>query len=97
MRLFVDESKVYRIIYNENDEKQLHCDRNTLKKWSENWQLSFHLDKCEVLRVTHVRDHTSYPYELSGCTLQRVTETVYLGGLTVFKSILEHPCAESCK
>ena len=29
--------------------------------------------------VTYVRDHTSYPYKLSGCTLQSVTETVDLG------------------
>ena len=79
MRLFADDSKVYRIIYDENDEKQLQCDLNTLQKWSENWQLRFHPDKCEVLRVTHARDHTSYPYKLSGCTLQSVTETVDLG------------------
>ena len=36
-------------------------------------------DKCEVLRITHARDFTSYPYKLSGCTLQSVTETVDLG------------------
>ena len=81
MRLFADDSKVYRIIYDENDEKQLQCDLNTLQKWSENWQLRFHPDKkkCEVLRVTHAGDHTSYPYKLSRCTLQCVTETVDLG------------------
>ena len=50
-----------------------------LQKWSENWQLYFHPDKCEVLHITHARDLTSYPYELSGCTLQSVTETVDLG------------------
>ena len=70
VRLFGDDSKVYRVIYGENDEKQLQCDLNTLQKWSENWQLRFHPDKCEVLRVTHARDHTSYPYKLSGCALQ---------------------------
>ena len=43
MRLFADDSKVYRIIYDENDEKQLQCDINTLQKWSENWQLHFTL------------------------------------------------------
>ena len=36
MRLFSDDSKVYRIIYDENDEKQLQCDLNTRQKWSEN-------------------------------------------------------------
>ena len=50
MRLFADESKVYRIICDENDEKKLQCDLNNLQKWSENWQLRFHPDKCEVLR-----------------------------------------------
>ena len=39
----------------------------------------FTLTEYEVLRVTHARDHTSYPYKLSGCTLQSVTETVDLG------------------
>ena len=58
MRLFADDSKVYRIIYEENNEEKLQCDLNTLQKWSENWQLHFYRDKCEVLRVTHVRDHT---------------------------------------
>ena len=35
MRQFADDSKVYWIIYDENDEKQLQCDLNTLQKWSE--------------------------------------------------------------
>ena len=56
--LFADDSKVYRIIYDGNDEKQLQCNLNTLQKWSENWQLRFHPDKYEVLRVTRARDHT---------------------------------------
>ena len=61
MRLFADDSKVYKIVYDENHEKQLQCDLHTLQKWSENWQLRFHTAKCQVLRVTHARDHTSYP------------------------------------
>ena len=79
MRLFADDSKVYRVIYDENDENQLQSNLNTLQKWSENWQLRFHPAKCEGLRITHARDFTSYPYKLSGCTLQSVTETVDLG------------------
>ena len=79
MRLFADDNKVYRIIYDKNDEKQLQCDLNMLRKWSENWQLHFHPDKCEILCVTHARDFTSYPYKLSGCTLQSVSEMVDLG------------------
>ena len=81
MHRFADDSKVYRTIYDENDAKQLQCDLNTLQRW---WQLRFHPDKCEVLRVTHARDHISYPYKLSGCMPQSVTETVDLGGLIDF-------------
>ena len=36
MRLFADDSKVSRIIYDGNDEKQLQCELNTLQKWGEN-------------------------------------------------------------
>ena len=66
MRLFADESKVYRIICDENDEKQLQCDLNKLQKWSENWQLRFHPDKCEVLWSLAWLTRRSYPYKLSG-------------------------------
>ena len=79
MCLFADDSKVYRIIYDENDEKQLQCDLNMLHKWSQNWQLCFHPDICEALRITHARDHASFPYKLSGCTLQSVTKMVFWG------------------
>ena len=36
MRLFAGDSKVDKIIYDENDDKQLQCDLNTLQKWREN-------------------------------------------------------------
>ena len=47
MHLFADDSKVYRVIYDKNNKKQLQCDLNTLQKWSENWQLRFHLQKAK--------------------------------------------------
>ena len=84
MRLFTDDSKVYRIIYVKTTRNNLNVTSTrytnlTMHKWSENWQLRFHPDKCEVVRVTHARDHTSYPFKLSGCALHAVTETVDLG------------------
>ena len=75
-----DDSKVYRTIYDENDEKQLQFDLNTLQQWSENWQLRFHPDKCGVLRITHAKDHIlGIPKGSPGYTLQPVTKTVDLG------------------
>lgn len=68
MRLFADDSKVYSIIYDEEYERQLQRDLATLQQWSENWQFRFHPDKCDVARVSHERDRSSYPYKLLGST-----------------------------
>ena len=56
MRLFGDDSKVYKIIYDENHEKQLQCDLHTLQKLSENWQLRFTLPNVRfyVLRTREI-------------------------------------------
>lgn len=42
MCLFTGDCKVYGTICDENDEKQLQFDLNTLRKCSENWQLRSH-------------------------------------------------------
>ena len=42
MYLFTGDCKVYGTICDENDEKQLQFDLNTLRKCSENWQLRSH-------------------------------------------------------
>ena len=60
MRLFTDDSKVYRIIYVKTTRNNFNMTSTRYRKWSENWQLRFHPDKCEIVRVTHARDHTSY-------------------------------------
>ena len=47
--------------------------------------------------VSHARDHTSYPYKFSGCTLQSVTETVDLGVSLTSNLSWNTQKAESCK
>ena len=74
MRLFAYIRKVLKIVYDKNNDKQLQCDLNTLQQWSENWQLCFNFDKCEVLCISHARDLASYPFKLSIYMLQSVTK-----------------------
>ena len=73
--------KVCRIFYDENDEKQLQCDLNTLQKWTVNWLATSFFWPWQMWGSTCYpceRSGTSYPYKLSGCTLQSVTKTVDL-------------------
>ena len=51
------------------------CYRNGMKIGN----FVFTLTNVRFYGVTHARDHTSYPYKLSGCMLQSVTKTVDLG------------------
>ena len=40
--LFADDTKIFRIIKNEEDRGELHKDLNKLNKWSNDWPLKFH-------------------------------------------------------
>ena len=53
MRLFADDSLVYRIICSEGDCAILQEDLHQLELWEEKWQMQFNADKCEVIRVTN--------------------------------------------
>ena len=59
-------SKVYRIIYDENDEKRLQCDLSMLQEWSVNWQLLFNST------LTNVRFHVLPMREITQAILVSV-------------------------
>ena len=49
--LFADDTKSFRDINQECDKLLLQTDIDKLVSWSETWLLSFHPNKCKVLRV----------------------------------------------
>ena len=49
LRLFADDSLLYRSIKTIDDRKQLQEDLTTLTKWAETWQMTFHSVKCYIL------------------------------------------------
>jgi hypothetical protein len=48
-----------------------------MSEWTKIWQLSFNPEKCEVMRVTHLKDHTVPEYCLMGKKRKVVHEQVF--------------------
>jgi hypothetical protein len=59
--LFADDTKVYNIIKNKNDQENLQKDLNKLEEWSDRWLLRFHPDKCKHIHVgKQIEPNTRY-------------------------------------
>ena len=52
VRLFADDCIIYRTIKTEKDSEKLQQDLDELQKWESNWSMSFHPEKCQLLRVS---------------------------------------------
>ena len=59
IKLFADDTKIYREIIHPNDTIVLQLDLDFLENWTEIWQVKFNCQKCEVMRITHKKDKTS--------------------------------------
>ena len=51
VKLFADDTKLYSVVKNMNDQISLQSDINNLLEWSDTWLLSFNTDKCKYLRI----------------------------------------------
>ena len=79
MRLFADDSLLYRIIHTKEDQSILQEDLRKLELWEHKWQMQFNADKCEVLRITNKRNPTICNYRVHDQHLQTVKQAKYLG------------------
>ena len=52
VRLFADDTIAYLVVDSQQDAHRLQRDLDRLGEWEEKWQMEFHPDKCQVLRVT---------------------------------------------
>lgn len=78
LRLFADDSIIYKTIKNKNDSEKLQEDLNSAAKWEEDWLMSFHPDKCSILQITQKKQPIKHDYILHGHTLKTETSTKYL-------------------
>ena len=78
-RLFADDCIIYQEIRSRTDCQQLQEDLISLAKWEQDWGMSFHPEKCSVLRVSRSRKPITFDYSLKGHTLKTEEDTRYLG------------------
>ncbi len=88
VRLFADDTIMYRPIKNNDDVKTLQQDLENLDKWGNIWQMEFHPSKCEVMRVCKSRNKKlpTPSYLLQNHRLEVVDHIKYLG-ITIFQDL----------
>ena len=79
LRLFADDSFLYREIKSNQDNKLLQEDLNTLQRWEMKWKMEFHPNKCQVLRITNKRKPIPASYTIHNKTLNETNQAKYLG------------------
>ena len=80
MRLFADDSLIYRTIKTPQDSLILQKDLNTLQKWESTWKMEFHPDKCKLLRITNKTvTKINFDYTIHNTILSLTDSAKYLG------------------
>ena len=79
IRLFADDSLLYRTIRSKEDSDILQQDLNTLQAWESANKMEFHPDKCQVLRITKKLNPIQVQYNIHGTLLGVVPSAKYLG------------------
>ena len=80
MYLFADDTKILKKVDSKTDALQLQSDINAMERWSNNWLLSFHPDKCHVLTFGKMENiKYAHRYKLNGEELEHVFSEKDLG------------------
>ena len=83
LRLFADDTILYREIWSKDDHNIIQNDIQTLFKWSQTWKLDFNVTKCKVLTISNKKDPDKFNYTLNTDPLEHVDSHQYLGVITV--------------
>ena len=79
IRLFADDSLLYRVIKSKEDGLLLQKDLDALQKWEVTWKMEFHPQKCQLLRITNKVNFIKSSYSIHGFTLEETSSAKYLG------------------
>ena len=79
IKLFADDSLLYREINTENDTKILQKDLNQLQEWESTWKMEFHPNKCNLLRITNKTKKIAGNYFIHNTLVQETESAKYLG------------------
>ena len=79
LRLFADDSLLYRDIKTSEDSAILQKDLDSLQVWEKNNKMEFHPGKCQLIRLTNQRDPIQHVYNIHGIELDSFDSVKYLG------------------
>jgi hypothetical protein len=79
IRLFADDSILYRPITSQEDHQILQNDLHKLQQWAEVWKMSFNVKKCAIMSCTRKKNPSIFNYILKNETIPRVKDHDYLG------------------
>ena len=83
---FADDAYIYRSISSRKDADTLQKDLDKLGEWEKNWSMEFHLNKCQLLRITNKCKIVDAHYMIHGKRLKLVDSAKYLG-VTLTKNL----------
>ena len=86
LKLFADDSYLYRHIKSILDMHCLQNDLDKLQDWDQNWDIEFHPKKWKLLSITNKTKPIPTEYKIYGETLESVETIKYLG-LTLYKNL----------
>ena len=79
IRLFADDSLLYRVIKSIKDTLILQKDLEQLQKWEKANKMEFHPNKCQILRISNKREPIKAIYTIHNTVLQEFSSAKYLG------------------
>ena len=79
VKLFADDSVLYRHIESSADHDKLQQDLLQLEEWAAMWQMNFAPSKCYIMSITLKHQPSSFSYTLCNTPLEGVTFQKYLG------------------
>ena len=90
IRPFADDSIIYRQIKSQNDCLMLQEDLEAAIQWEQDWLMSFHPDKCNIMNITTKRTPIHFYYNMYGHILESVKHAKYLG-ITISSDLKKTP------
>ena len=79
IRLFADDSLLYRTIKTPLDSAALQKDLDTLQLWEKKWKMEFHPGKCQLLRITNKINPLKSDYKIHNTIISETDAAKYLG------------------
>ena len=77
VRKFADDTKMARVVEEEDDAVALQGDIDAMMEWARKWEMKFNLDKCKVLHVGRLNKR--YQYRIGDGCLAEAKEEKDLG------------------